>query len=188
MGKLLLASCCSGDSRVDPNAGNNEGETPLWKAAYGGLLDVIVVWIASGREMDLGKPGVEKSDAIHGATLEEGWMSVDQREQKMKVAALLEKFKENPRKTRSEVRTEIGWFEKPAAKIFALVIFNCDGLLKIKGEDMTGVAKFFRISGELPMELQLVLCLRVVGSMRINITGEAREMAFRDLARMLLLP
>ena len=53
------------DSRVKMNEPNGYGETPLWYAARIGHLDVIMWWIASGREMNLGKPGdVEKTDAI----------------------------------------------------------------------------------------------------------------------------
>jgi len=52
-------------SRVKVNEPDNYGITPLWRAAWNGRLDVIRVWIASGREMDLGKPGdVDKTDAI----------------------------------------------------------------------------------------------------------------------------
>ena len=36
------------------------------------------------------------------------------------------------------------------------------------------------------MELQTILYHRVVGSMRVNIPGEEREMAFKQLARQLL--
>jgi hypothetical protein len=39
---------------------------------------------------------------------------------------------------------------------------------------------------ELPIELQMVLCYRVVGSMKMNIPGEVRELAFKELARKLL--
>ena len=84
------------DSRVKVNEPDNNGETPLWWAAYLGHLDVIKVWIASGREMDLGKPGdVDKTDAIGGA-------------RKTEVVTLLERFKSDAAKTRSEVRKELG--------------------------------------------------------------------------------
>ena len=53
------------DSRVKVNEPNQNGETPLWYAAFFGYLDIIKWRIASGREMDLGKPGdVDKTDAI----------------------------------------------------------------------------------------------------------------------------
>ena len=45
------------DSRVKVNEPHSVGETPLVNAACIGSLDVIKWWIASGREMYLGKPG-----------------------------------------------------------------------------------------------------------------------------------
>jgi len=47
------------------NEPSNGGETPLRTAACFGPHDVIKWWIASGREMNLGKPGdIDKTDAI----------------------------------------------------------------------------------------------------------------------------
>ena len=70
-----------------------------WWAARYGYLDIIRWWIASGREMDLGKPGdVYKTDAIGGA----------KREGETEVVTLLERFKSDAAKTRSEVRKELG--------------------------------------------------------------------------------
>ena len=50
------------DSRVKVNEPHDDGYTPLWIAAYHGHLDVIKWWIASGREMDLGKAEDFKKD------------------------------------------------------------------------------------------------------------------------------
>jgi len=52
------------DSRVKVNEPDNGGYTPLRLAAYRGHLDVVMWWIASGREMDLGEPGYDNTDAI----------------------------------------------------------------------------------------------------------------------------
>jgi len=88
------------DPGVKVNEPNNIGETPLWRASYYGYLDIIKWWIASGREMDFGKPGdVEKTDAI----------GVAKKYGKTDVATLLERFKsDDAAKTRSEVRKELG--------------------------------------------------------------------------------
>jgi len=87
------------DSRVKVNEPDNDGYTPLWWAAYYGFLDIIKVWIASGREMDLGKPGdVDKTDAI----------GVAKKKGKEEVASLLERFKSDAAQTRSEIRKELG--------------------------------------------------------------------------------
>ena len=54
------------DSKIMVN--NIYGETSLGRAAYNGYLDIIKWWIASGREMDLGKPGdISHTDAIGAA-------------------------------------------------------------------------------------------------------------------------
>jgi len=87
------------DSRVKVNEPKNDGWTPLYRAAYYGHLDIIKWWIASGREIDLGKPGdVDKTDAI-------GWAKKYGRTE---VLTLLERFKSDAAKIRSEVRKEFG--------------------------------------------------------------------------------
>ena len=87
------------DSRVKVNEPSNDGWTPLYHAARYGSLDIIKVWIASGREMDLGTPGdVDKTDAI----------GVAKKNGKTEVVSLLERFKSDPSKTRSEVRLQLG--------------------------------------------------------------------------------
>ena len=73
-----------------------------------------------------------------------------------------------------------------AAEVFAVVVFLCDGLLKIREEKATKASRVFKVMMELPMELQMVLCHRVVGSAAENIPGEQRELAFQELARKLL--
>jgi len=72
------------DSRVKVNEPNKYGQTPLWDAARNGHLDVIKWWIASGREMDLGKPGERERDAIGRAYMYS----------QPEVATLLERFEE----------------------------------------------------------------------------------------------
>ena len=167
------------DSRVEANEPTNDGETPLWRAAYYGHLEVIRWWIASGREMDLGKPGdVDKTDAI-GAAKKNG---------KTEVVALLERFKENPDETRHAMRVELGLLDEMAAGMFALVVFVSDGLLKTKATGVKAGAKrtrFLNIARRLPLELQMVLCFCQVGSVKEIIPVKDSEVAFRELARKL---
>ena len=163
------------DSRVKVNEPNNDGCTPLWNAADDGYLDIIRWWIASGREMDLGKPGdVDKTDAV-GVAKRYG----------KEVATLLERFKSDASKTRHAMRVEMGWYDDLAAEMFALVVFVSDGLLQIKETTPSPAARFFNIARSLPLELQMVLCYRQVRSAKEIIPGTEREAAFKELARRL---
>ena len=164
------------DSRVKLNEPHIYGFTPLWFAAGNDRLDIIKSWIASGREMDLGKPGeIYTSDAI-GVAKNKG---------KTEVVTLLERFKSDPTKTRSEVRLELDLLDDLAAEMFALVVFVSDGLLRIKRTTPSPAARYLKIASRLPLELQMLLCFRVVGSAKEIIPGTEREAAFRELARRL---
>jgi len=97
------------DSRVNVNVADRYGITPLCDAASTGFLDIITWWIASGREMDLGKPGdVDRTDAIGGAKKKEFQEDEAKEKRKTEVVTLLERFKSDATKTRSEVRLELG--------------------------------------------------------------------------------
>ena len=166
------------DFRVKLNDPANDGSTPLWSATRFVLLDIMKWWIGSGREIDLGKPGdVDKTDAIEVA---KNWGRTE-------MATLLQRFKNDPAKTRHAVRLEIGWYDEAAAEIFALVVFVSDGLLQInETTTATPAARFINIARRLPLELQMLLCHRVVGSSKEINSGQDSEVAFKSLAKRLI--
>ena len=127
--------------------------------------------------MDLGTPGdVEKTDVIYGAMK---WG-------KTEVARLLERVKKNPVKTRHAMRVELGLLDDLAAEMFAVIVFVSDGLLQINDTTPSAAARYFSIAKNLPLELQMLLCRRVVGSSKEIISGKESEVAFKELARDLL--
>jgi len=126
--------------------------------------------------MDLGKPGDDmKTDAIAAA----------KKEKKTEVVTLLERFQSDAAKTRYAMRVELGLLDDLAAEMFAMVVFVSDGLLQTKDTTPSPAARFFSIAAQLPLELQMVLCYRVMGSNKELILGKEREAAFRELARIL---
>jgi len=163
------------DSRVKVNEPASNGNAPLFWAAACGYLDVIKWWIVSGREMDLGTPGdVYKMDVIGEAKMYG----------RTEVVSLLERFKSDASKTRRAMKVELGLVDDLAAEMFALVVFVSDGLLRIKDTTIsTPAARFFNISRRLPLELQMIVCHRVVGSDKEIISGKDSEMAFKSLAK-----
>jgi len=165
------------DSRVKLNETGNDGCNPLRDAAWDGHLDVIKWWIASGREMDFGIPGdIYATDAV-GAAKKRG---------ETKVLTLLERFRSDATQTRHAMRVELGFVDELAAEMFARVVFVSDGLLQINDtKTTTPAARYFRIARRLPLELQMVLCFRQVGSAKEIISGKDSEVAFKELARQL---
>jgi len=79
-------------------------------------------------------------------------------------------------------RVELCLLDELAAEMFALVVFVSDGLLKTKTSSATTAARFFNIARLLPLELQMVLCFRQVGSDKEIISGKDSEAAFKFLA------
>ena len=80
--------------------------------------------------------------------------------------------------------------DEMAAEVFALIVFLCDGLLQIKPAShplaFAAADCFFAIAAKLPLELQMILCHRVVGSMKQSILHKESEVAFKSLATWLL--
>jgi len=175
------------DHRVkDINEHDNDGAPPLKEAAMYGRLEVIRWLIASGRDLDWGTPGDDKTCAVTAAR-----KGVASAERSKEVYSLLMAYKANPDQVRYEVRVMLGLVDEVAAEVFAVVVFVSDGLLGIYQGGGGGLApspatKFFMVAGRLPMELQMVLCHRVAGSSKSNIPGKNSEAAFKHLASVFL--
>ena len=177
MGSTSCVRLLLQDQLVMIDEPDNDGGTSLRRAAYCGHYDVIKLWIASGREMDLGKPGdIYKTDVIGAA----------KKYRRTEVVTLLERFKENPEETRQAARVGIDWYNSRAVEMFALVIFVSDELLQIKETVAIQAMRFFSIVRKLPLELQMVLCHRSVGSTKEIIQRRDSEVAFKSLAESLL--
>jgi len=156
------------DPRVDITLADDFGRTPLWYATCSGHFQVIEWLVASGRDLgDINEQKGKHWDDDEYTALEIA------RENKTEAASLLERFMANPAQTRHEVRVKLGFPVEVAAEVFALTIFLCDDLLQFKpglvSSPAVDAVRFFAIASKLPMELQMVLCCRVVGSMKQNI-------------------
>lgn len=163
--------------------------TPFLIAATGGHTIFIKTWIASGREINLGVPGSERSDAIF-VTKRILKLNCSQHAMKDRpaVVAVLESFRNNPDATRHAIRNELGWYDESAASLFALVVFVSDYLLQVPREiTFTASARFLAMMEKLPLELQMFVCYRVVGSSKEIISQKHGEVAFKNLAKAFLV-
>ena len=170
------------DPRVDVNLTANKAKYfPLFKAASWNQPQA-VKWLIALRGEDL---DLEKKASYDGTN----WttpLEIARARGLPQMISLLEKFTVNPALTQCELRVELGLHGSLASQIFALVVFLCDDLLKIKqGEAHTAAGGFFAIATTLPMELQMLLCHRVMRSTKQNIISKDSEYSFKQLAKAL---
>ena len=161
--------------------------TPLLIASAGGHIILIKMWIASGKEINLGVPGSERSDAILVTKKVDNYHCLHLLRKRLAVVALLERFRDNPDTTRHVIRSELGWYDELAAALFALVVFVSDSLLQItmKSICMTST-RFFIMMEKLPLELQMLVCYRVAGLSKGIITQKHGDAAFKKVAKTCL--
>ena len=108
-GKTSCVRVLLKDSRVLVNEPTASGYTPLQRAASGSHFDVIKLWIVSGREMDLGQPGVSKTDAVAAVTIPtKKTFESERNKRSTEFLTLLENLKKNQEETRNQVRNELG--------------------------------------------------------------------------------
>jgi len=104
--------------------------------------------------------------------------------EKTEIVAVLERFMANPAQTRHEVLVKLGVLDKLAAEVYATTVFLCDGLLQLKPPSDPAATRFFAIASKLPIDLQMILCYRAVGSTKQNIFHKDSDAAFKSLARI----
>lgn len=164
------------DPRVSVNQPDATVRTPLWHSVRNGNLDAMKLCIASGKELTLGRVGEKRVEVFR----------IVEEKTKKRVTSLLKKFQDNPRKTRDMIRMRLGGYDELAADFFSLVVFLCDGLLDLQKQTSSGAVRFFQIASRLPVEIQMILCLRVARSCGENIPVGIREASFKELSRDLL--
>jgi len=73
---------------------------------------------------------------------------------------------------------KLGFSDALAAEVFALTVFLCDDLLQLTStatNSDSAATRFFAIASKLPIELQMMLSHRAVGSMKQNILHKDSE-------------
>ena len=191
-GQMSIVDLLLKDPRVDVTLADRDECTPLRYASRWGSLEIAERLIASGRDLgDLNKKGRHYQDSKEYSAIE-----IARKMTEWEVVSLLERFMENPTQTLHELRVKLGGLDALAAELFALTVFLCDDLLQLKPAPVAtnpaavdaAAIHFFSVISKLPMELQMILCHRAVGSMRQNILRQDSESAFKSLASSLLVP
>ena len=188
---LLLA-----DPRVDPNETTNNQNTPLWYASQEGHFVVVQHLLASGREIDTKMKSTfnNKTAAEQGRQQPSVPKSPMETEEDFRrrqtcgplCADLIDDYERDPKHLGvfHRLRRQPGLREYFIGHLLALIVFHSDSFVAIKNSTVDYEAKrFFRITSQLPFDMQMVLCNRIFGSPKVIILSRDSEPGFRLLAR-----
>jgi len=188
---LLLA-----DPRIDPNKPLNDQSTPLWFASQEGHLVIVQHLLASGREIDTkmrstfnNRTAAEQGREIATEPQEENETDEDFERSQTNgplCANLIDEYEREPEhlEVRHRLRRQPGLREYFIGHLFALVVFHSDSFAVINERTAhSDTRRFFRITSQLPLDLQMVLCNRNFGSPRDIIHSRDSEPGFQLLTR-----
>jgi len=186
---LLLA-----DPRIDPNLPKINQTSPLWQISQNGHLPVIQHLLASERDINTRKRSTfnEKTASEQGRRQPSVPKSTGETEevfQRRKTygpvcADLIDEYERDPVTVRNRLRRQPGLREYFAGHLFALVVFHSDNFVAINERTAhSDTKRFFTITSQLPLDLQMVLCNRIFGSSKDIIVSRNSEPGFRLLAR-----
>jgi hypothetical protein len=97
---------------------------------------------------------------------------------------LATKLEKNPRYTRFSFCIDLNHGTERSLFLFALVILECDGFLKIKKEKESDLQRFFSMAGRLPIEIQMILCNMAYGSTGEIIKSKDLDMGLKKWTEM----
>jgi len=197
-----VSSLLRDDPDINVNLAESDPWAPLHFASFQSHVEVIKLLLAHPSiNVNLkNDDGETPFPLVVGVTKKGKWRSkgctaleIARKNQCSEVVSVLERFTANPALTRHEVRVKLGLLDALASEIFALAVFLCDDFLQLRAAPLasaittSAATRLFVIAQKLPMELQMILCHRALGSMKQNILHKDSETAFKDLARILLL-
>ena len=195
-GRLEVVCLLLADIRIDPNKPrNDQTTTPLWIASQNGHLVVVQHLLASGREIDTKMRSTfnNKTAAENGRKMRERIFKTSSESeeafQRSKTngplcADLIDEYELDPVAVRRRLCRQAGLREYFIGHLFALVVFHSDSFVIINERTAhSDLKRFFKITSQLPLDLQMVLCNRIFGSPRDIILSRDSEPGFQLLTR-----
>jgi len=185
------------DPRLDPNRPTDNQTTPLWFASQNGHLVAVQQLLASGKEIDTrvrstfnNRTAAEQGRAMGRLTTKKNDETEDVFERRKingpLCADLIDEYESEPGHLRvfHRLRRHPGLREYFIGHLFALVVFHSDSFAVINERTAHyDTKRFFRITSQLPLDLQMVLCNRMFGSPKDIILSRDSEPGFQLLAR-----
>ena len=99
-------------------------------------------------------------------------------------ADLIDEYELDPVAVRRRLRRQAGLREYFIGHLFALVVFYSDSFVSFNERAAHSYPRrFFRITSQLPLEIQMIICSRAFGSPRDIILSRDSEPSFQLLTR-----
>jgi ankyrin repeat protein len=92
---------------------------------------------------------------------------------------LVKSYLVDPKGVRFKLQVQLGYTSRFIGELFAIIVYFTDGYLKTENSDDSR-ERFFLISKQLPLDLQMVLSNRVFGSSKDVVLSRDSEAGFRS--------
>jgi len=175
---------------VDVNKLNRYNCTPLWYCSRFGFKDCVEQLVLSGRWLNL----QHKSNAQHYSAPNLSAKQVAREYAHEEIADLLAAFEVDPMKVRFQLRRKYKWHDYEAACIFLYGVMLSDGYFNLlyhpskyplrnhhKNKHLINIRRFFDIFARLPMELQMILSIRVFGLKKDFISFQVIDQVLKEI-------
>jgi len=174
-GHLDIVQLLIKDARVDINLSDHSNLSALWIAVDYGFLDIIECLLASDKLTHFNQKAAESSPYWPNTTP----MELAKLKGKTEELSLLIQYKENPQKVRFEMKLKHGFLnnELNMTQYFVFSVLLTDGYYRVKNMGNPGIAgegqemidskkgiRFLGIMSQLPMEIQMGICNRIIYS------------------------
>jgi len=142
---------------------------PASRVYYCGSVDLLQLFVASGRKITWFD---NKKQIILVL-----WKNPDLSSNYKLYGMLLTRYLEFREKCVDEEREKTGFNLRRSAALYALFVFASDQFLSISKSASSKEERFFKIAIKLPLELQMLLALRVFGKSGTLISSEKTQRA-----------
>jgi ankyrin repeat protein len=141
---------------IDTGQIENDGMTMSWAGATQGRYEITKLLFALSKNVVNTSIKVTRrfGDIVVALTASE----VATNKRHVEIAHLIDRYEQDPRKVKYDLRIELGYNLQDSAALFALVLLISCGFLQPTGEEKEH--GFFLMANGLPLEFQMLLCNR----------------------------
>lgn len=180
--------------RISISVKNEKGFTPLMIACQNGNLEIVKV-LLTNRNLNL-QTRTESGDTVFDIACQNNYdkilsylLAYSHRELQLKIPDkptqlihnMIECNNKKPEKFRRDLQRILKLDADFASQVFAVILYHCDDYLSFGERISAQTGRFFKITKQLPMELQMLICNLQYRRKKIFIPKKDLESALRKM-------